>query len=273
MKKIKFVLAGLITLTLFSGCLQVATKVNLNQDGSGTIEETVLMKTEFIDMMREFIVAFDSSKTEEFNMFNEDRLKSRVSDFGEGVKYVSGESFSTDGYEGFKALYSFTDINNIKLNPSPENKVPFGEDATESEDTMVNNDFIKFKFSKGNPALLEVDFPKPEDNGSSDMEDTSEYEDSTFQNQELEKITDMFNGLKISAIINFNNNIDETDASFVEGNTVTLLEVDFTELIKNKEVMKNLEKKKPESMEEFKEVVGDAKGIKIEFKDKITVKF
>jgi hypothetical protein len=205
MKKIKFVLAGLITITLFSGCLQVDTKVNLNQDGSGTIEETVLMKTEFINMMKEFIAAFDSAKTEEFNMFNEDILKERVSDFGEDVKYVSGEKFSIPGYEGFKALYSFTDINKIKLNPSPEDKIPFGENTAESEDTTTDNDFIKFKFSKGNPAVLEVDFPKPQHKSSDDVEDTSEYEDSTFNNQELEKLTGMFDGLKISTFINFNN--------------------------------------------------------------------
>lgn len=273
MKKVKFILAGFVIVIALTGCLQVDTKVNLNQDGSGTIEETVIMKTEFLNMIREFVAAFDSAKSEEFNMFNEDRLKTRVSDFGEGVKYVSGEKFSIPGYEGFKALYSFTDINKIRINPSPEDKVPFGEDADESDETFANNDFFIFKFSKGNPATLVVEFPKPENENEDNSEETYEYEDSTFYDQEMDKLTDVFNGLKISTILNFNNNIKETDASFVEGNTVTLLQVDFSEITKNKEVMKNLEKKKPETMEEFKEAVGNLEGIKIEFKDKITIKF
>ncbi|MDY0083647.1 MAG: hypothetical protein RBR74_10740 [Ignavibacteriaceae bacterium] len=273
MKKIKFVLAGFIIVTLFSGCLQVDTKVNLNQDGSGTIEETVVMKTEFINMMKEFAAIFDSAKIDEFNVFNEDRLKSRVGDFGEGVKYVSGENYSIPGYEGFKALYTFTDINKIRINPSPEDKVPFGEDSEESDETSVNNDFFLFKFSKGNPATLVVEFPKSENENNSSSEDTSEYEDSTFSDQNLEKLTDMFDGLKISTVLNFNSSIKETDASFIDGNTITLLRVDFSEIIKNKEVMKNLEKKKPETMEEFKAAIGDLEGIKIEFKDKITTKF
>ena len=273
MTNLKLVLAVFVILSLFTGCLQVDTKVNLNKDGSGTIEETVLMKSEFINMMKEFFAAFDSTKSEDFNMFNEEELKTKVSDYGEDVKYISGEKYSIQGYEGFKALYSFKDINKIKLDPSPEDKVPFGDEIEESEETPAVDDFLRFKFLKGNPSTLEVEFPKPQGEKSENTGETTEYEDSTFNNEGMEKLNEMFNGLKFSMILNFNDGIDETDASFVENNTVTLLQVDFTEIMKNKDVMKNLERKKPETMEAFKEAVGDLKGIKIEFKDKITIKF
>ena len=36
---------------LFSGCIQDNTVINIKPDGSGTIEETVLMGNSFIDMM------------------------------------------------------------------------------------------------------------------------------------------------------------------------------------------------------------------------------
>ena len=51
------------------------------------------------------------------------------------------------------------------------------------------------------------------------------------------------------------------------------MQVDFTEILKHKDVLDKLGKKKPETMEQFKEVVGDMKGIKMEFKDKVTIKF
>ena len=44
-------------------------------------------------------------------------------------------------------------------------------------------------------------------------------------------------------------------------------------LIFLKDVMDKLQKSKPETMEQFKEAVGDIEGIKVEFKDKITIKF
>ena len=72
---------------------------------------------------------------------------------------------------------------------------------------------------------------------------------------------------------NFKDGIDETDASFVDGSDVTLMQVDFSEIIKNKDVMKNLQNAKPKTMEEFKEAVGDLEGIKIEFKEQVTIRF
>ena len=82
MKKIKYLALGAIFFTFLNGCLQVDTKVNLNSDGSGTIEETVVMKSEVINMMKEFAMAFDSTKSEEFNMFNEEELKNKASNYG-----------------------------------------------------------------------------------------------------------------------------------------------------------------------------------------------
>ena len=75
MKNIKYLFVGFFFMLFLSGCLQVNTTVNLNKDGSGTIEEIVMMKTDVINMMKEFVMAFDSTKGEDFNMFNETELK------------------------------------------------------------------------------------------------------------------------------------------------------------------------------------------------------
>jgi len=274
MKKIKFILAGFLLTTLFVGCLQVDTKVNLNKDGSGTIEETVLMKDAVIQMFKEFAVMFDSTKTEEFQMFKEEELKTKALNYGEGVDYVSGDKYSIEGYEGYKVVYSFKDINKIKLSPSPDDKMPFGEDmGAEMNEEKAVDDYLKFNFVKGNPSTLIIDFPKPQAEVDSVIEETEAVQDSAFNEDMNDKLTEMFNGLKMNLTINFNDDIDETDASFVNGNEVTVLQVDFSEILKHKDVMDKLQKSKPETMEQFKEAVGDIKGIKIEFKDKITIKF
>jgi len=272
MKNIKYFLLGSLFMMFLSGCLQVNTKVNLNKDGSGTIEETVVMKTEVINMMKEFAMSFDSTKSEGFNIFNEIELKEKALNYGEGVEYVSGEKVEMDNYEGFKVVYSFKDINKIKLNPSPEDKVPFGDDLNEADDGAVD-DLLKFNFKKGNPSTLIINFPKPQMEDKPEIEETTEYEDSTFNEEAEQKIIEMFDGMKMALYFNFNDGIDETDASFVNGSEVTLMEIDFSEIIKNKEVFKNFQNTKPETLEEFKEVVGDLEGIKIEFKDQVTIKF
>jgi hypothetical protein len=110
MNRLKLLLFVLLPVIFISGCIQVNTKVNLIKDGSGTIEETFLMKSSVVNMMKEFVLTFDSTKTDEFNMFNENELKDKASNYGEGVKYKSGEKFSVEGYEGYKVFYSFSPI-------------------------------------------------------------------------------------------------------------------------------------------------------------------
>lgn len=274
MKNIKILLLGIFATMFFSGCLQVDTKVNLNQDGSGTIEETVVIKSSVIEMMKDFAMSFDSTKSEEFEIFKEDELKSKAKNYGEGVKYVSGEKVKIKGFEGFKVIYSFADINKVKINPSPDDKVPFG-DELQSQEEIPAKDYLKFNFKEGNPSTLVINFPKPEEDQELESEDdtTTEEEDSLSNSANLDKLVEMFDGMKMTLSIDFSKNIEETDASYVDGSKITLMQMDFSELIKHKDILLNLEKKKPETMEEMKEIIGNIPGIKLETKEKVTIKF
>ena len=275
MKKIKILFLILLSLSLFSGCIQVNTKVNLNKDGSGTVEESFLMKSTVVKMMKDFVLAFDSTKTNDFNLFNEDELKDKASNYGEGVTYKSGEKFSSEGYEGYKVTYAFSDINKLKLNLSPEDKVPFGEEITTKENGS-DEETLNFNFTKGDPSSLVITLPKPEEkseDATTVVQDSSATMDTTMNTDQLQKVMDMFDGMKISLSINLQDQIKETDASYVNGSNVTLMEIDFSELIKNKQIIEDLNKSKPESLEKFKEIIGDVPGIKIETKEKVTIKF
>lgn len=273
MNKIKLFILAVLFSALFSGCLQVNTKVNLSQDGSGTFEETFLMKNSVIDMLKEFVIAFDSAKGQDFNIFNEKELKAKESNYGEDVKFVSGEKLLNNDYEGFKAIYSFKDINKLKINPSPENQVPFGDELGQTQNKTADN-ILKFEFKKGNPSTLVINFPKPQlENESKPGNDSTEIQDSVASEADMQKLIDMFDGMKMSLSFNFDKPIKETDAVYVNGSEVTLMEIDFAEIIKHKDILEKLQKSKPQTIEQFKEVVGELPGIKIEFKDKITIKF
>jgi hypothetical protein len=275
MKKIRILLLVFLSLTFFSGCIQVNTKVNLNNDGSGTIEETFLMKSSFVKMIKDFALSFDSTKKDEFKMFNEDELKDKAANYGEGVTYKSGEKFSSKDYEGYKVTYAFSDINKLRINLSPEDKVPLGGEVEKNEDESSENS-LKFNFTKGNPSTLVINLPIPEaqnEDTSSSIEDSSATEDSTGSSDQLQNVINMFDGMKLSLSLNINEKIKETDATYVNGSDITLMEIDFSELIKNKQVVEDLNKSKPESLEKFKEIIGDIPGIKIETKEKVLIKF
>ncbi len=274
MNKIKLFILAVISSAIFFGCLQINTKVNLNQDGSGTIEETFLMKDSVIDMLKEFVMVFDSTKGEDyFKIFNEKELKAKESNYGEDVKFVSGEKLLNNDYEGYKVIYSFKDINKVKINPSPENQVPFGDELNQTQNKTAD-DILKFEFKKGNPSILVINFPKPQlENESNPGNDSTETQDSVASEADMQKLIDMFDGMKMSLSFNFDKPIKETNAVYVKGSEVTLMEIDFAEIIKHKDILEKLQKSKPQTIEQLKEVVGELPGIKIEFKDKITVKF
>jgi hypothetical protein len=267
MKNIKQFFLAIIAFALLSGCLQVDTKVYINKDGSGTIEETVLMSDAVVDMMNEFMSSFqDSAKApEEFNLYKEEELKEKASGYGEGVEYVSGEEIKTDGWQGYKAKYSFEDLNSIKMETDPNAKVELdkGEEGKK-------NEYFSFKFIRGEVSELIIDRPefKPEltsDETSPEEENVDEPIDDSFLK--------LMEGMKVQISLSFDGEIVETNATYVDGSTVNLLDIDFGELFKNKESLEMLKKNPPDNLEEMKEIVENVPGMMIELQRPVFIKF
>ena len=93
MKKLFASLAIFFVALAITGCIDVKTKIKVNKDGSGMIEETMLMSSEMVQMMKQFMSGFaaDSTNTQEFNLYNEEEIKNKASDYGEGVQFISGK--------------------------------------------------------------------------------------------------------------------------------------------------------------------------------------
>ena len=140
MKLLKIFLVLFLSITTFSGCIKVDTKVNINKDGSGTMEEQVLISDAIAQMMSEFMSSFQDSANipESFNLFKEEELKDKASEYGQGVEYVSGKEIKKDGWQGYKAIYSFKDINQIKMATDPNEKMEMGDSDT--------GEYFSFKF-------------------------------------------------------------------------------------------------------------------------------
>ncbi len=264
---LKFILSFLFLTILFNGCIQVETNLKVNKDGSGTIEETVLINNEVVKMLGEFAGSFgDSTEASSFKIFDEDELRQKASNYGEGVEYVSGEELAQDNLQGFRVVYSFKDLNNITLSPDPENQISIGEEV---EKTEPDNDQFKFKFIAGEIPEVIISAKnkeskyESEEAESQDSEITSE--DSTF--------LEMMKGMKINMNVIFNGAIVSTNSSFKENNEITLLGVDFGKIISNPEAFKKLNKQNPENFTEFQEIVKDIPGIKLETDYPVSVKF
>ncbi|GMR25324.1 MAG: hypothetical protein BMS9Abin39_0613 [Ignavibacteria bacterium] len=266
MKALKISFLVLLPVILFSGCLKVDTKIKINKDGSGTIEEQVLMSDAVVSMMSEFMSSFqDSANTPEvFKLFKEDELKDKAAEYGDGVEYVSGEEVKTNGWQGYKAIYSFDDLNKIKMETDPNRKVEMG-----INESAEKNEYFNFKFIPGDVSELIIDRPELE----TDSEEEAYQETETDEDGLDDNFIKMMDGMSIVISLVFNGNIVESNATFVDGSKVTLLDIDFSELLKNKKSLELLKKHPPNNLDEMKEIVKNVPGIKLELQKPVSIKF
>jgi len=266
MKLIKLTILLFIPVILFSGCIKVRSNVVINKDGSGILEEQVLMSDAVVAMMNEFMSSFQdsSSAPEEFKLFKEDELMTKASEYGEGVKYVSGEEVKIDGWQGYKAIYSFEDLNKLKMETDPNTKVE------NPQDDGQETEYFSFEFIPGDIAELIIDRP----NLSSEKKDDEIAVENETENQEMDdNLIKMMDGMSMTISLEFNGEIVETNASYVDGSKVTILDIDFSEILKNKESLELFKKNPPDNLDEMKAIVENISGMKVEFQKPITIKF
>ena len=266
MKLIKLTILLFIPVILFSGCIKVKSNVIINKDGSGILEEQVLMSDMVVEMMNNFMSSFQDSTSapEEFKLFKEDELKAKSSEYGEGVKYVSGEEIKIEGWQGYKAIYSFKDLNKLKMETDPNTKVE------SPQDDGKENEYFSFKFVPGDIAELIIDRP--------DLSSKKKDEEITVETDaEIEGLDDdmikMMDGMTMTISLEFNGEIVETNASYVDDSKITMLDIDFSEILKDKESLELFKNNPPDNLDEMKAIVENIPGMKIEFKKPVIIKF
>lgn len=270
MKKFISVVVLLSSVLILSGCLQIETKVYVNDDGSGVLEETVLFKDEVVEMMKQFVMAFDSTQSQEFNLFKEEELITKAKKYGEGVAYSSSERLKMDGFEGVKAKYTFTDISKLNLSLIADDAaVPIAEE----EDAQKNSEeILKFSFSKSNNlANLKIYLPSMKRELGESLTN-EEVNDSTF-NEEFEKARQMFADMKMILKIVPAKQIKQTNADFINNNEITLLEMNLNSLLDKPDLFRELSGNNVKDLDDFRNLTKNIDGFRIESKNEILVSF
>jgi hypothetical protein len=83
----------------------------------------------------------------------------------------------------------------------------------------------------------------------------------------------MMEGMKIDIAVEVEGEIINTNATYVQGSRVTLFQMDFGEMMKNKEGFKEFKKNEPKNIEEMKKYLEKLPGIKIEVEKPVTIEF
>ena len=250
------------------GCFESIVLLRVNKDGSGTIEETVVISDAFMELMKSF--GGEEEGEEEEEPINEQELIDKAASMGEGVRYVSAEPVKTDRGSGYKAIYSFSDINDVRINQNPGENVsppPMG-----GEEQGPVEEWLRFNFSGGRTATLEIIYPQ--DMEMHQEEKSAESEADMDSNPEMmEMMRELYQDMHIGIAVEVDGEITDTNASYVDGSTVTLMDIDFAKILEDEEKFKELMNANPETVEEMKELVKDNPGIKVETEESIRIRF
>lgn len=167
MNLLRTTMAASLLLTV-SGCVQYATLIELNKDGTGQLHVRLLFSEELKKEGGGFISI--SSGNSESQDSLESRLKTAEQKFqdltaelGDGVKFVKTKRItSKKGWIGLQATYSFTDINTLRVpNTIPDFDSEDEPDETESALECKRAPYI-FSYRPGKTNQLEVRLdPKP----------------------------------------------------------------------------------------------------------------
>ncbi len=269
---IRFGKVLLILLPFFlCGCLEMSQEIFINKDGGGRIVEKFMMSTAAIEKLTGLFAAFpgaEGAKTKKTDMYDRKKLKADAAKYGPGVQYVSSRKLNTDTQEGYEVQYAFKDINTLRINQNPSDKGPKPADATSN----AKQEDITFQFEKGNPATLTVIFPGKPD-FTKEKKRTKDKRDKTAKKQATEEVREFLKDLYIGIKLHPEGKIVETDATYNEDGTITLLEMDFNKLLTDQKEFESFAKKEPESVEEAKALLKKLPGFKIELNEKVVIKF
>jgi hypothetical protein len=264
-------IAGVLLATVsLTACLESSTLVKVKPDGSGTVEQITLVNAAALKgMMR------GAEKQTGGPVINKADLERTAQRMGKGVRLVSAEPMKgADGFEGTKAIFAFDDINEIQVSQDPNMS---GSTSGRLSSEPTQDDPVKFKLTRtGATSTLTINFIDRPGAGRTDKEPTAAPGDMPDLSNPmiLNMIKTMFQGFRINIGLEVAGSIVKTNAEYVTGPRITLLELDVAALLADEAKFKALQGKlgPDASLSEVKPYLKDIKGIKIDGPS-ITVEF
>ena len=266
----------LLLAAVTSGCITALTSIKLRPDGSGTIEQTLSMSAaaaaQFAEMASGFSDAAPGAKKDAPpELFSEKEMKEAVTKYGEGVVFVSSKPLKTADRVGRVAIYQFADISKLRIDQKPQT----GDMPGASSKGAIEDVLFRFAKQPSGTSQLTVVFPEakfgPGSAGEKADDKGKGSKAKTLEPGQLEMMKKLFEGLKVAIDVDVLGTIVKTNSPFVQGSRVTLLEMDFAELLANEQLLSQIGQ--PESIEEAKQMLKNVKGFKVNLDREVTIEF
>lgn len=261
-------------LATISGCFQVETTVRVNPDGSGTIEERMLLSRKVISQFDEMARAFagPDEKPKPFTLHEQEKLRKRAADIGPGVSFVESSAIEDEAYTGYRAIYSFADINKVRLSSQG------GEAMAGKEEKQAGtvDDAVAFRFDSGPEPRLNIIMPRSGKPAQASEPKGKDSEEPALTPEQKQAFAEMMKGLHFSLVVEVRGTVVKTNATHVAGNRITLFDFDLDRMGGSFEDLGKLQAgggSQPPTFAEARDLLKNLPGVKIELNDRVEVRF
>jgi hypothetical protein len=268
----RLVLVAVCAVSL-TGCLNTSTVIRVAPDGSGSLEQTLLFNAKSIENAFAGMGLKPSGKSaSQSNPVDENMMKEAAEQLGNGVTLVSVTPVKQpSGFEGVTARFRFDDITKLNtedvLMPGPakeaagdaNNRVTFAMTRT-----LGGTSILTATFNELPGRVKDKNAPKSGKGGAPDLNDP-----------ELRQVVKaLVKGFRIGFDLEVIGQVVRTDAEYVTGKRITLVEIDVEQLMLEGKKLNSLDKVlgPDTSIAELRPYLREVKGLKIN-QPVVTVEF
>ena len=264
-------LLSVLTISVFSAaCLQSAALITINADGSGTVEQRSSMTAAALAQIRLFAGSFGQPGGKPIDPFSEQEARKLAGQMGDGVTFVSSTPITTAAAEGRINVYRFPDITKLRFNGMPN--APGNTNVRVPDTPLLGNRStgITFEFVRTPEGHSLVTLHMPGQAVDELLKPEGTARSQTIQPEQLAMMRQMFAGMKISIQVQPTGRLVRTNSSYVDGQVVTLFDLDLDELLKDDGVVSRLQAAK--TKEELTALMASIPGLKAQLGD-VTIEF
>jgi len=250
--------------TVSGGCFDSTTVLRVGGTGAGTLQQRTIVKKAALAQLRSFGGAGGGRAS--LDPLSEDQARALASSLGPGTVLVSSTVINTSDGEGRESTYSFPDVSQLHVSEQPA--AP-GDVAIHTPGLNTDSPAITLSLTRtpeGN-AVLHIVVPPlalfAGPNGSGGV--------NPAVIQQLQALRGVLAGAHLLVAVEPLGRLVRTSSPYVDGQRVTLLEVDLDRVLGDPTLVPRLQAAK--TLDEIRAIVRDAPGLKINLDPDITVEF
>jgi len=246
-----------------AACFQMSTVVKIKGDGSGTIDHRMLFTTAALQQIRQF-AALGGGRGGTLDLVSEGQARAMASSLGPGVTYLSSTPIDTPEGQGRLSTYAFADVSQLKIAQQPD--APGGV-TVRAQGLNAGGGTITCSMThevNGN-AVLHITLPEPSLPGADAAGGNAAFV------QQVPMIRSLLANARISIVVEPAGRLVQTSSPFVDGQRVTLVDVNLDDLLGNAALLAKLQSAR--SADDLRAALKEAPGIRMVLDHEVTIEF